>query len=208
MSNLVMTMLLDKIWYFSLFGQQFWIFAIISNIRNFQSSADKHLISCINKRVQSRYLAFFMQSSGITVFFLPSILCSSLKCFCYTNFTNEILDSRIMVVVTSLVVPSSGIITFICMILGLTFFTNNIISAIILTIFDQVEVWFSRTNKRSVCTTIWFTRENAFSSEYSGLMVWVLVLEFHVSSGSQRKFGPRLHRSTSSLLVILIRLET
>ena len=37
------------------------------------------------------------------------------------------------------------------------FFTKSIISATILTIFDQAEAWFSKTDKTSICTTIWFT---------------------------------------------------
>ena len=111
----------------------------------------------------------------------PSInlnhLYSSLKCFCWTNFTNDIVDSWIMVVVICVVVTSSVII-FLCFILVFRFFTNSIISATILIIFDQVEAWFSRTDKMSVCTTIWFTCTTFFSSESSGLMAGVLVLVF------------------------------
>ena len=126
----------------------------------------------------------------------PSInfnhLYSSLKYFCWTNFTNNILDSWIMVVVINVAVTSSVMI-FLCLFLVLNFFTNSIISATILTIFAQVVAWFFRTDKTSVSTTIWFTCITFFSSGSSGLMAGVLVLVFHVSSGSQRYFGPRIH---------------
>ena len=92
-----------------------------------------------------------------------------------------------MVVVISVVVTSSDVIIFLCLILALYFFTNSIVSATILTIFDQVEAWFSRTDKRSVYTTVWFTCATFFSSGSSGVMAGVLVLVFQVSSGSQKE---------------------
>ena len=80
-------------------------------------------------------------------------LYSSLNYFCWTNFTNNILYSWIMVVVISVAAISSDVRIFLCFIIVFNFFTHSIISATILAIFDQVEAWFSRTDKVSVCTT-------------------------------------------------------
>ena len=44
-------------------------------------------------------------------------LYSSLKCFCCTNFTNDIRDSWIMLVAISVVVTSTDVIIFLCFIL-------------------------------------------------------------------------------------------
>ena len=90
-------------------------------------------------------------------------LYSSLKCFCCTNFTNDIRDSWIMLVAISVVVISTDVIIFPCFILVFKFFTNSIISAI-MTNFDQIEAWLSRTDKTYVCATIWFICTPFFTS--------------------------------------------
>ena len=75
MSNFAMAMLNDKIWYFSLSGQQYWMLAIITDMRILQSSTNTNYIRFINKRIELRYPALSIQSSGITIFkILPLIL--------------------------------------------------------------------------------------------------------------------------------------
>ena len=128
------------------------MFTIITDIRILQCSANTDHITFINEQIQLRYHAVFIGSSGIT-FFLPSNLTNYyyyyyyyyyLNCFSCTNFINEILDSWIMVVVISVVVPWSDDSYFI---LVFKFFTNSIIRATIQTIFDQVKHDFAQLTK-------------------------------------------------------------
>ena len=123
------------------------MFTIITDIRILQCSASTDHTTFINEQIQLRYPAVFIGSSGIT-FFLPSNLTIFffffLNCFSCTRFTNEILDSWIMVVVISVVVPWSDDSYFI---LVFKFFTNSIIRATIQTIFDQVKHDFAQLTK-------------------------------------------------------------
>ena len=90
MSKLVMAMLNDEILYFSLSGQQYWMFAVITDLRILQSSTNTNQIR-FNKRIQLRYPAVFIQSSGIAIFSFHNHLYSSWNYFCCINFTDGIL---------------------------------------------------------------------------------------------------------------------
>ena len=68
MSNLAMPMLNGEVSYFSLSGQQYWMFAIITDIRILQSSTNTNHIGFINKLIQLSYPAVSIQSSRITIF--------------------------------------------------------------------------------------------------------------------------------------------
>ena len=145
MSNIAMEMFNYEIWYFSLS----WIFAIT-----------KRITSVLSMNGSSWDILHFLFTLLESLSFPPmkhNHFYSSLKYFCWTNFSNNILDSWIMVVVISVAVNSSDVISFLFFLLFFNIFINSITSATILTIFDQDEAWFSRTDKTSVCTTIWFT---------------------------------------------------
>ena len=113
-----------------------------------------------------------------------------MQCLMMRSDTFPFLGSSIGCLQSSLIWECCNLLTtritsdFLCFTLVFKFFTNSTISATILTIFDQVAARFSRTDKMSVCTTIWFTCTSFFSSGSSVLVSRALVLVFHLSSGS------------------------